>query len=79
MHSSDWDLRLRQDSLPKLHPMLTTILLRGTIKADGNLPRLQLFWLDTVAMILESAEAGELIPEHVYSAAQLALVLLGNG
>ena len=58
------------------------ILLRDTIQADGDLSRLQQFWSDTVAplaVILESAEAWELTPEHVYSVAQLALVLLGNG
>ena len=58
------------------------ILLRDAIQVDGDLSRLQQFWLDAVAplaVILESAEAWELTPEHVYSAAQLAVVLLGNG
>ena len=61
--------------------MLTTILPKDAIKADGYLSRLQQFWLDAVAplaAILEGAEAGELTPEHAYSATQAALVLMGS-
>lgn len=68
-------------SCRKLDPMLTMILLRDAIKADGYLSHLQQFWLDAIvplAAILESTEAKELTPEQVYSAAQSALVLLGN-
>ena len=65
----------------KLDPMLTTILPKDAIKADGYLSRLQQFWLDAIAplaAILEGAEAGEMTPEHAYSAAQAALVLMGS-
>ena len=66
---------------PKLDPMLATVLLKDVIKADGYLSCLQQFWLDTVApltAILESSEAGELMAEQAYAAAQSALCLLGN-
>ena len=61
--------------------MLTTILPKDAIKADGYLSRLQQLWLDAVAplaAILEGAEAGELTPEQAYSAAQAAMVLMGS-
>ena len=54
---------------------------RDAIKADGYLSCLHQFWLDTIApltAILEGAEAGELTPQDTYSAAQVALVLMGN-
>ena len=64
----------------KLDPMLT-ILPKDAIKVDGYLSHLQQFWLDAIAplaAILEGAKAGELTPEYAYSAAQAALVLMGN-
>ena len=65
----------------KLDPMLTTIFLKDAIKADGYLSCLQQFWLDAIAplaAIIEGTKAGELTPEHAYSVAQTALVLIGN-
>ena len=61
--------------------MLATALLKDAIKADGYLSRLEQFWLDAVApftAILEGSEAGELMAEKAYAAAQSALCLLGN-
>ena len=59
--------------------MLTMIFLRDVIKTDGYLSHLQQFWLDTIAplaAILEGGEAEKLMPEHAYSEAQSAIVLL---
>ena len=61
--------------------MLLTILPRDAIKANDYLSHLQQFSLDAIALlavIFEGAEAGELMPEDEYSAAQSALVLMGN-
>lgn len=61
--------------------MLTTILPRDAIKADDYLSHLQQFSLDAIALlaaIFEGAEVEKLMPEDVYSAAQSALVLMGN-
>ena len=67
---------------PKLDGVMKAVLPKGTIKADGYLSRLQqLFWLDAVApltAVLESAEAGDLMPEKAVSATQTALYLMGN-
>ena len=57
---------------PKLDLMLSTVLLKDVIKADGYLSRLQQFWVDAVApltAILEGLEAGKLISEQAYAAA----------
>ena len=48
---------------------------------DGHLSRLLQFWLDTVsplAALLESVEAGELMPEKAVSDTQTTLHLMGN-
>ena len=66
---------------PKLDRVLKAVLPKDAIKADEYLSRLQQFWLDAVAplaALLESAEAGELTPEKVVSAAQMALYMMGN-
>jgi len=57
------------------------VLPTDAIKADGYLSRLQQFWLDAVAplaAILESAVAGELMPEKAVASTQVALCLMGN-
>jgi len=49
------------------------VLPTDAIKADGYLSQLQQFWLDAVAphaAILESAEAGELMPEKAVASTQ---------
>ena len=66
---------------PKLDGVLKAVLPRDAIKADRYLSRLQQFWLDAVAplaAILESAEAGDMTPEKVVTATQMALYLMGN-
>ena len=66
---------------PKLDGVLKAVLPKDAIKADGYLSRLQQFWLDAVAplaALLESAEAGDLMPEKAVSATQTALYLMGN-
>ena len=66
---------------PKLDGVLKAVLPKDAIKADGYLSRLQQFWLDAVAplaAVLESAEAGELMPEKAVAATQTALYLMGN-
>ena len=66
---------------PKLDGVLKAVLPKDAIKADGYLSRLQQFWLDAVAplaVLLESAEAGDLTPEKAVSATQTALYLMGN-
>ena len=66
---------------PKLDLMLTTVLLKDAIKADGYLSHLQQFWLDAVvplSAILEGSDAGKLMPKQAYVATQSALCLLGN-
>ena len=50
-------------------------------KGGWVLSRLQQFWLDAVAplaALLESAEAGDLMPEKAVSATQTALYIMGN-
>ena len=66
---------------PKLDGVLKVVLPKDAIKADGYLSHLQQFWLDAVAplaALLESVEAGELIPEKAVSAAKMALYLMRN-
>ena len=66
---------------PKLDGVMKAVLPTDAIKADGYLSRLQQFWLDAVAplaAILESAEAGELMPEKAVASTQAALCLMGN-
>ena len=66
---------------PKLDGVLKAVLPKDAIKADGYLSRLQQFWLDAVpplAALLESTEAGDLMPEKAVSATQTALYLMGN-
>ena len=51
------------------------------MKADRHLSPIQQFWLGAVALlaaILESKEAGDLIPEKAVPATQTALYLMGN-
>ena len=62
---------------PRLDPMLATVLPKDAIKVDSYLSCLQQFWLDTVApltAILEGSDAGKLMPEQAYAAAQSAFV-----
>ena len=66
---------------PKLDPVIQAIIPNEATKADGYLSRLQQFWLDATApltAIIETAEEGKLTPELAVSAAQTALVLMGN-
>ena len=66
---------------PKLDPVIQTIAPNEATKADGYLSHLQQFWLDATApltAIIETAEEGKLTPELAVSAAQTALVLMGN-
>ena len=66
---------------PKFDSMLATVMSKDTINADSYLSRLQQFWLDVVApltAIFEGSNAGKLMPEQAYAAAQSALCLLGN-
>ena len=66
---------------PKLYPVIQTIVPSDATKADSYLSRLQQFWLDMTApltAIIETAEEGKLTPELAVSAAQTALVLMGN-
>ena len=66
---------------PKLDPVIQAIVLNEATKADGYLSRHQQFWLDATApltAIIETAEEGKLTPELAVSAAQMALVLIGN-
>ena len=66
---------------PKLDPVIQAIVPNEATKADSYLSRLQQFWLDATApltAIIETAEEGKLTPELAVSAAQTALVLMGN-
>ena len=66
---------------PKLDPVIQAIVPNEATKADGYLSHLQQFWLDATApltAIIETAEEGKLTPELAVSAAQTALVLMGN-
>ena len=66
---------------PKLDPVIQAIVPNEATKADGYLSCLQQFWLDATApltAIIETAEEGKLTPELVVSAAQTALVLMGD-
>ena len=66
---------------PKLDPVIQAIVPNEATKADGYLLRLQQFWLDMTVLltaIIETAEEGKLTPELAVSAAQTALVLMGN-
>ena len=67
--------------MPKIRSHVDSHFAERCIEAGNYLSHLQPFWLDAIApltAILEDVEAGELIPEHVYAATQLALVLIGN-
>ena len=66
---------------PKLDPVIQAIIPNEATKAGGYLLRLQQFWLDATApltAIIETVEEGKLTPELAVSAAQTALVLMGN-
>ena len=66
---------------PKLDGVMKAVLPKDAIKADGYLSRFQQFWLDAVApltAVLESTEAGDLMPEKAVSATQTVLYLMGN-